>query len=120
VAVWRDIIGTSSGEFYGLIQYNRSINTESSNNKTTLEEMTHSYPTALIEDQGPPAQRTQWRGDELLTRPERVRLRNEASGLNVYDLGWRENIKAVLLPPGKIGPLKYILCLWPLASTRDR
>jgi hypothetical protein len=92
-----------------------------SNNKTTLEEITHTYPSALIEDRRDAIEaRASWRGDHLLSRPERVRLREEASALNVYDLGWRRNIREVFMRSSQKGLRGYVTCLWPLTASRDR
>jgi palmitoyltransferase len=62
-----------------------------------------------------------WRGDHLLTRPERLRLREEVSALNVYNLGWMRNIRTVLLGSDRRrGVPVYLRALWPLATTDDR
>ena len=87
----------------------------SSNNMTTLENLTHSYPSALLPDSPGTMTRT-WKPDHLLTRSERYRLRVEASEINVYDLGWRRNLRNLLL--GRDGDLWQ--AFWPLASTRAR
>lgn len=92
-----------------------------SNNKTTLEDITHTYPSALIEDRRRIVQApSEWRGDHLLTRPERARLREEASALNVYDLGRRRNILEVLLGSSRRGSRSYLASLCPLSVSRDR
>ena len=92
-----------------------------SNNKTTLEDITHTYPSALIEDRPHNLERQPgWRGNHLLNRPERVRLREEASALNVYDLGWRRNIRELLIRSGQRGVTSYLSCFWPLGASRDR
>jgi len=96
---------------------------DGSNNKTTLEDITHAYPSALIEDQRHSTDRqSEWRGDHLLSRPERVRLRQEASQLNVYDLGWRRNIEDILLGTGRKrkGLFGYFMAFWPLSAHHDR
>ena len=94
-----------------------------SNNLTTLENMSHSFPTALLDDtaQDEPSHTpitTSWRPDHLLDRSERMRLREAASELNVYDLGWRRNIMSVLAPnETRRYRLSSILTLaWPLTA----
>lgn len=89
-----------------------------SSNKTTLEDITHTFPTALIGSEA--TQFVQWRGDHLLGRDERVGLRNEASALNVYDMGWRRNLKSIFCPDQQISIRVISLCLWPPARPRDR
>lgn len=90
-------------------------------NKTTLEDITNEVPAVLLsaEDHadGPPRE---WRGDHLLSRPERVRLRSEASKLNVYDLGWRRNLASIFCPGHQVTPRILLACLWPAAIVSDR
>ncbi|RSH83805.1 palmitoyltransferase for Vac8p [Saitozyma podzolica] len=77
-------------------------------NRTTLEDITHTYPSALLgsaSSASPKQSRSQsgsavgrgWKPDHLLTRLERTRLRTEAHSINVYDLGLRRNLEALLL-----------------------
>ncbi|KAK6903917.1 hypothetical protein I203_107428 [Kwoniella mangroviensis CBS 8507] len=81
------------------------------NNQTTLENITHSYPSALLD--GIP-KGAQWKADHLLTRSERNRLRWEAREINVYDLGWRKNLKILFLGEERdITMLGVIQALWP-------
>lgn len=107
-----------------------------SNNLTTLENMSHSYPTALLIDDHSPSRlrlpdaggRTtnyshtpispHWRPDHLLDRTERLELQRSARELNVYDLGWRRNIMAVLAPHerGRYRLSSTLLMLWPLTA----
>ncbi len=82
---------------------------------TTLENLTHSYPSALLPDSPEPSER-KWKPEHMLTRMERYRLRHEASEINVYDLGWRRNLRGLLV--GKKGSL--LRAFWPLATTRSR
>lgn len=50
-----------------------------------------------------------WRPDHILTRNERNRLRDEARAINVYNVGWRSNLRSVMLGDGAA----------PATSTRD-
>lgn len=109
------------------------------NNRTTLEEMHRSVPTALLdpptrallETLGDRGSRNRtpgaWRPDHILTRPERNRLREGARGINVYDIGWRRNLRSVLvgedaLPPTTWrGSLDEVLgAMWPLSRPKTR
>lgn len=89
-----------------------------SSNKTTLEDVTHAFPSALIGQEG--SQPIQWKGDHLLSRAERVRLRDEASSLNVYDLGWRRNLKSIFCPDRSMSVKLLPACLWPAATAWSR
>jgi hypothetical protein len=62
-----------------------------------------------------------------MTRPERTRLRNEAREINVYDVGWRRNLRSVMsgdgVPPlytfrGLVGEVRR--AAWPLYRPRMR
>lgn len=81
---------------------------------TTLENITHSYPSALLPDN--PDTPQSWKPDHLLTRLERYRLRREASEINVYNLGWRRNLRGLLI--GQEG--KLWRAFWPMAYVRSR
>ena len=91
----------------------------SSNNITTLENMTHSYPSALLLEAsgGVSSSRSAangngtWKPDHLLTRQERSRLRREARDINVYDLGWRRNLQSVF------GRQSMWAWMWPISRT---
>ncbi|WWD00394.1 hypothetical protein V866_007306 [Kwoniella sp. B9012] len=81
------------------------------NNQTTLENITHSYPSALLDEIPKGAQ---WKADHLLTRSERNRLKWEAREINVYDLGWRKNTKTLFLGEEKDMTLLGVTqALWP-------
>nr|XP_019047369.1 hypothetical protein I302_03982 [Kwoniella bestiolae CBS 10118]OCF26299.1 hypothetical protein I302_03982 [Kwoniella bestiolae CBS 10118] len=81
------------------------------NNQTTLENITHSYPSALLDEIPRGAQ---WKADHLLTRSERNRLKWEAREINVYDLGWRKNVKNMFFgEDGHITVMSAIMALWP-------
>jgi hypothetical protein len=41
-----------------------------------------------------------WKPDHLLTRDERNQLRWEAREINIYDLGWRVNLRHIFLGVG--------------------
>ncbi len=41
-----------------------------------------------------------WRPDHILTRNERTKLRDEARSINVYDVGWRTNLRSVMVGDG--------------------
>ncbi|WVR04496.1 hypothetical protein IAU60_001500 [Kwoniella sp. DSM 27419] len=81
-----------------------------SHNQTTLENITHAYPAALLDVKPTGAQ---WKADHLLTRSERMRLREEAREINVYDLGWRSNLSALLLDGREVSGLGWMRALWP-------
>jgi palmitoyltransferase len=83
------------------------------NNLTTLENLSYSGPSVLLDHakssgRAGPAMPSAWKPDHLLSRDQRNRLRREARGINVYDLGWRQNIKAVF------GDRSPFLALWPM------
>jgi len=82
----------------------------SSNNTTTLENLSYSYPSVLLETAEDGAGGTdgrQWKPDHLLSRSDRNRLRREARDINVYDLGWRRNLRSIF------GDRSTFLALWP-------
>jgi palmitoyltransferase len=105
---------------------------------TTLENLTHSYPSVLLESEAPGHAGTgfpdssdrvdsktktrrnggdpapKWRPDHLLTRQERTRLRREARRINVYDKGWRVNILEIL------GDGPWWTLGWPLTRVPKR
>ncbi|WVQ75712.1 hypothetical protein IAR50_005342 [Cryptococcus sp. DSM 104548] len=107
-------------------------------NQTTLENITHSYPSALFDL--PPSQLTpfpssprtpgrpsysssrpvpqppRWRPDHMLTRRERERLRYEAKKIDVYDLGWRKNLKSVFLGDEVVSVWSILKAMWPRMS----
>ncbi|WRT64957.1 uncharacterized protein IL334_001898 [Kwoniella shivajii] len=86
-------------------------------NQTTLENITHAYPSALL-DQIP--KDAQWKADHLLTRSERNRLRWEAREINVYDLGWKTNLKNLFFGEDQpITLIGVIGALWP-TGWRDK
>ncbi|WWC87072.1 uncharacterized protein L201_001958 [Kwoniella dendrophila CBS 6074] len=82
------------------------------NNQTTLENITHSYPSALLDEIPKGAQ---WKADHLLTRSERNRLKWEAREINVYDLGWRKNLKNLFFGSDhrRISIIRMFGTLWP-------
>ncbi|WVF69853.1 hypothetical protein IAT40_004634 [Kwoniella sp. CBS 6097] len=81
-------------------------------NQTTLENITHSYPSALLDT--PPKGRS-WKADHLLTRAERFRLREEAREINVYDLGWKRNLRDLMIGgEGRIGRFGWIKAFFPV------
>ncbi|OCF37477.1 hypothetical protein I316_00601 [Kwoniella heveanensis BCC8398] len=82
-------------------------------NQTTLENITHSHPSALLD--APPKGKT-WKADHLLTRSERFRLREEAREINVYDLGWKRNLKDLLIggEGTKVGKLGWVKAFFPI------
>lgn len=82
-------------------------------NLTTLENLSYTGPSVMLDkvksSGGRQAGRVStWKPDHLLSRDERNRLRREARRINVYDLGWRKNIKAVF------GDRSTILAFWPM------
>lgn len=105
-------------------------------NRTTLENMDPSIPSARLsgthlrdldrpypqrsslEQRHSQRERTRWRPDHVLSRDERRKARREASEMNVYDLGWKENFKQVFDPDGQD---PYWRWLWPggRAGSRD-
>jgi hypothetical protein len=88
--------------------------------------MSYTYPSALLPAKEFRGQSTvsqpSWKPDHLLTRPERRRLSDEARDINVYDLGWRENIAQALLGDAharsRQSRAERIAALWPLAPAR--
>lgn len=84
------------------------------NNRTTLEDMNRLPPAALLdpdtrarlESLGERGSRRRtpgaWRPDHVLTRNERNRLRDEARSINVYDVGWRNNLRTVMIGDGAV------------------
>lgn len=87
-----------------------------SSNKTTLEDITHAFPSALIDT----AQSATWRGDHLLSRAERIKLRSEATALNVYDLGWKRNLGSIFLPDRPLTVFTFFSCFWPIGRSQER
>ncbi|WWC67771.1 uncharacterized protein I206_101683 [Kwoniella pini CBS 10737] len=86
------------------------------NNQTTLENITHAYPSALL-DEIP--KDVQWKADYLLTRDERRRLKFEAREINVYNLGWRKNLKNLFLGEDTdITILGVLGAFWPTGRRR--
>ncbi|ODN79254.1 hypothetical protein L202_03269 [Cryptococcus amylolentus CBS 6039] len=113
-------------------------------NQTTLENITHSYPSALLDLPSPhspsspsssspqPGDRNtsssrqsypepgRWKPDHMLTRRERERLRHDAKEINVYDLGWRKNLRRVFFGEEEVGVWGILAALWPRAGrSRD-
>lgn len=91
-------IGISHREFAAT--HLDSMMLKGSNNLTTLENITHTFPAALIaqadrKDRSSSAR--EWKPEHLLTRKERVKLREEAREINVFDLGWRHNVHDILI-----------------------
>ncbi|GMK59485.1 hypothetical protein CspeluHIS016_0800910 [Cutaneotrichosporon spelunceum] len=82
------------------------------NNRTTLEDMNRLPPAALLDPEtrsrlealGERGSRRRtpgaWRPDHILTRNERNKLREEARSLNVYNVGWRNNLRSVMVGDG--------------------
>nr|XP_018265517.1 uncharacterized protein I303_01883 [Kwoniella dejecticola CBS 10117]OBR87675.1 hypothetical protein I303_01883 [Kwoniella dejecticola CBS 10117] len=82
-------------------------------NQTTLENITHAYPAALL-DEVPQNTQAQWKADHLLTRDERRRLKHQAREINVYDLGWRKNLKNLFFGEGRgVTVIGIIGAFWP-------
>ncbi|ORX34461.1 DHHC palmitoyltransferase-domain-containing protein [Kockovaella imperatae] len=82
------------------------------NNISTIENLTHAFPSVLLADLSPPGggdTSARWTPDHLLTREERVRLRREARHINVYDLGWKKNLAQIF------GKGTLLSSLWPLS-----
>ncbi|KAL1409717.1 palmitoyltransferase for Vac8p [Vanrija albida] len=109
------------------------------NNRSTLEDFFRNVPTALldsetrgvVEELGARGSRYRtpgaWRPDHILTRPERTRLRREARAINVFDMGWRYNLRSVMLgdavasaPPGSWKQVAHDVAsaAWPLSRPR--
>ncbi|OXC85204.1 vacuolar protein [Cryptococcus neoformans] len=69
-----------------------------SENMTTLESITHSYPTSLLSPL-PPSHDTSpsspFPSASKLPYKQRQSLSRKAQAINVYDLGWRRNLKQV-------------------------
>ncbi|EIW68828.1 hypothetical protein TREMEDRAFT_63293 [Tremella mesenterica DSM 1558] len=111
-----------------------------SRNKTTLEDITHSFPTALLPALSFPPhsnhldqfqnrvttnmsgyQVPKWRSEHIMTQSERRRLRREAGKINVYDLGWRENIKSVFFRSDKkVTWWAVARAIWPFARVQPK
>ncbi|KLT45715.1 zf-DHHC-domain-containing protein, partial [Cutaneotrichosporon oleaginosum] len=82
------------------------------NNRTTLEDMNRLPPAALLDPDtrarlealGERGSRHRtpgaWRPDHILTRNERNKLRDEARSINVYNVGWRKNVRSVMVGDG--------------------
>lgn len=97
---------------------------------STLEQMSYTHPSALLPPPhsstphpDPTITHTNWKPDHLLTRNERRRLSEEARDINVYDLGWKRNIKQVLLGDDhalrtRTGMFVW-RAIWPLAAARN-
>lgn len=110
------------------------------NNLTTLEHMTHTYPHWLmsaLDGSAPPQPESQSEppsvpfasaDDHLLSRSDRHRLRRQARDLNVWDLGWRRNLRTLFIgpvgslqdPTGPVRVLDVLLGLWPLSKVEKR
>lgn len=56
----------------------------------------------------------------MLSRDERIRLRDEASKLNVYDLGWRRNLKSIFCPDQPMSVKAMLACFWPPHRPENR
>ncbi|BEI94972.1 uncharacterized protein CcaverHIS019_0705530 [Cutaneotrichosporon cavernicola] len=84
------------------------------NNRTTLEDMNRLPPAVLLdpgtrarlEELGERGSRRRtpgaWRPDHILTRNERIKLRDEARSINVYNVGWRANLRSVMVGDGAV------------------
>jgi palmitoyltransferase len=86
---------------------------------TTLESISFTYPSVLLDasdhlSSGLGGDKRRWKPDHLLTREERNRLRREARGINVYDLGFKENIRSVF------GDRSKFLAFWPMIRAYRR
>ncbi|KAK4684173.1 hypothetical protein P7C73_g6030, partial [Tremellales sp. Uapishka_1] len=88
------------------------------NNQTTLESLSHTPPAALVSA----ASSKGWKPDHLLTRGERNRLRDEAHEINVYDLGWRKNLREVFGDGAErqMSWVGVVKALWPSNSGINR
>ncbi|KIR97642.1 vacuolar protein [Cryptococcus deuterogattii 2001/935-1] len=67
-------------------------------NMTTLESITHSYPTSLLFSlplRPAPPSHSHSPSRQKLSYKERQSLSQKAQGINVYGLGWRRNLKEV-------------------------
>lgn len=85
---------------------------DSRNNRTTLEDLNRLPPAALLDPDtrarlevlGERGSRHRtpgaWRPDHILTRNERNKLRDEARSINVYNVGWRANLRSVMVGDG--------------------
>nr|ODN93332.1 hypothetical protein L203_00603 [Cryptococcus depauperatus CBS 7841] len=101
-----------------------------SHNMTTLENITHSYPTALLDiplspsEEGvilsPFGQKTEWKPDHKLTRRERLHLRYEAQEINVYDLGVCRNLRELFFGEDIVNILNVGKALWPGCRPRSQ
>nr|XP_031858175.1 uncharacterized protein CI109_006417 [Kwoniella shandongensis]KAA5525247.1 hypothetical protein CI109_006417 [Kwoniella shandongensis] len=96
------------------------------NNQTTLENITHSYPSVLLDIPPSPTNghdTLQWKPDHMLTRWERQRLRHEARDINVYDLGWRRNLKTIFVANAdsdeRLGMRRFLRAVWPLEGRKS-
>ncbi|KAL7419401.1 palmitoyltransferase for Vac8p [Cryptotrichosporon argae] len=102
-------------------------------NKTTLEDMSHTYPTALLDVSTPtpgastPSRSPAWTPASHLSRRKRTRFRAAARAINVYDLGAARNLLLVLVGDGGGGLeseagsavwtwRKMLRAAWPLAN----
>lgn len=110
------------------------------NNLTTLEHMTHTYPHWLMAelDGSAPHSSTNLAdprsasfssaNDHLLSRSDRHRLRRQARDVNVWDLGWRRNLRILFVgptgsfqdQPGPVRVMNILRGLWPLSKVEKR
>ncbi|KAK8846875.1 hypothetical protein IAR55_005965 [Kwoniella newhampshirensis] len=92
------------------------------NNQTTLENITHSYPSVLLDIV--PDDSHQWKPDHLLTRREKQKLRYEAREINVYDMGWRKNLSVLFLGQSAASKQgwwgKIARAMWPVNRKDDQ
>lgn len=67
-------------------------------NMTTLESITHSYPTSLLSSLPPSHDTSPFSPSPSASKlpyKQRQSLARKAQAINVYDLGWRRNLKQV-------------------------
>lgn len=108
-------------------------------NRTTLEDLNRLPPAALLDPDtrarlealGERGSRRRtpgaWRPDHILTRNERNHLRDEARSINVYNVGWRNNLRTVMVgdgtnPSGNLRSLiaNIVTAANPLASPQRK
>ncbi|WVQ84850.1 hypothetical protein IAT38_007007 [Cryptococcus sp. DSM 104549] len=150
IGTWADDIGLSPAVFMMLTVMGAFMTLSvgglacfhwwlAAHNMTTLENITHAYPTALFDElptshAAPPSTSPtgsysaasrpsppRWKSDHLLTRRERQRLRWEAREINVYDLGWRRNLFDLFFRgESRVTAWGVVRAVWPLAGRVDR